>query len=133
MLQCGDLVTAHLAEGSVVHPVGRAKASVPSGLRLQTGAALIEFKPQAGAENFRILTPEAIAAVRGTTWAVQVEKGKTSVFVVTGKVEVRARVGDAKVSLGPGEGVDVARSARTLEVKHWGEARVRQLLALFGR
>ena len=133
MLQCGASVTAHLAIGTVVHPVGGVEASAPAALSLTRGAVLIEFQPQPGAENFQILTPEAITAVRGTTWAVEVERGKSSVLVVAGKVEVQARHGGADVSLGPGEGVDVVGSARTLEVKRWGEARVRRLLARFGR
>jgi ferric-dicitrate binding protein FerR (iron transport regulator) len=133
MLQCGQLVVAHLAEGTVVHPVGGAGSSPPAALRLDKGALLIEFQPQPGAENFQILTPEAIAAVRGTTWAVEVGRGKTSVLVVAGKVEVQARRSGAAVSLGPGEGVDVARLPRTLTVKRWPEARVRRLLARFGR
>ncbi len=83
--------------------------------------------------DFQILTPEAIAAVRGTTWAVEVEPGKTSVLVVAGKVEVQARRSGAAVSLGPGEGVDVAGAEPTLQVNRWGEARVRRLLARFGR
>ena len=133
MLQCGNSVAAHLSDGTVVRPVGGAGSSVPAALRLVTGALLVEFQPQPGAENFQILTPEAIAAVRGTTWAVEVERGKTSVLVVAGKVEVQARRGGAAVSLGPGEGVDVADPAQTLQVKTWGEARVRKLLARFGR
>ncbi len=133
MLQCGAAVTAHLAEGTIVRPVGGAKAAATGALRLKKGALLIEFQPQPGAETFQILTPEAIAAVRGTNWAVEVEPGKTSVFVVVGAVEVQARAGGAKVSLGPGDGVDVTRTAQTLEVKHWPEPRVRRLLARFGR
>jgi hypothetical protein len=133
MLQCGRSVTAHLAGGTVVNPVGGAGSSTPAALRLNTGALLIEFQPQPGAENFQILTPEAIAAVRGTTWAVEVERGKTSVLVVAGKVAVQARRSGAAVSLGPGEGVDVLASLPTLTVKRWAEARVRRLLARFGR
>jgi hypothetical protein len=127
MLQCGDSVAAHLADGTVVHPVGG------PALRLDAGALLIEFQPQPGAEHFQILTPEAIAAVRGTTWAVEVGSGKTSVLVIAGKVGVQARRGGGAASLGPGEGVDVEGSPRTLTVKRWPEARVRRLLARFGR
>jgi ferric-dicitrate binding protein FerR (iron transport regulator) len=133
MLQCGHSMAAHLAEGTVVHPVGGAGSSTPAALRLDTGALLLEFRPQPGAENFQILTPEAIAAVRGTTWAVEVERGKTSVLVIAGKVGVQARRSGAAASLGPGEGVDVTGTPRTLTVKHWPEARVRRLLARFGR
>ena len=133
MLQCGASVAAHLAEGTVVHPVGGARSSIPTALSLDAGALLIEFQPQPGAENFQILTPEAIAAVRGTTWAVEVGSGKTSVFVVAGTVAVQARRTGATASLGPGEGVDVVGAPRTLTVKRWPEARVRALLARFGR
>jgi len=133
MLQCGASVVAHLAEGTVVHPVRGAGSSIPAALRLDAGALLIEFQPQPGAENFQILTPEAIAAVRGTTWAVEVERGKTSVLVIAGEVGVQARRSGAAATLGPGEGVDVAGSPRTLMVKRWAEARVRALLARFGR
>jgi ferric-dicitrate binding protein FerR (iron transport regulator) len=132
MMQCGG-VTAHLAAGTDARPGGGAKDAAPDALRLNKGALLLEFQPQPGAETFQILTPEAIAAVRGTNWAVEVAPGKTSVFVVTGAVEVQARRSGAKASLGPGEGVDVTRSAKSLEVKHWPEPRVRRLLARFGR
>ena len=132
MLQCGASLTAHLAEGAKVRPVGDA-SSVPGALRLRKGALLIEFRPHPGVETFQFLTPEAIAAVRGTTWAVEVNPGKTSMFVVAGRVEVKARSSDAEVSLGAGEGVDGERAAKTLEVKRWGEDRVRKLLARFGR
>jgi ferric-dicitrate binding protein FerR (iron transport regulator) len=133
MLQCGQSVTAHLASGTVVRPVGGVGSNIPGALRLDAGALLIEFQPQPGTENFQILTPEAIAAVRGTTWAVEVEPGKTSVLVIAGAVGVKARRSGAAASLGPGEGVDVAGSPRTLTVKRWAEARVRALLARFGR
>ena len=132
MLKCGAFLTAHLADGTKARPVGGGSKD-PSALQLRKGALLIEFQPQPGAETFQILTPEAIAAVRGTQWAVEVNPGKTSVFVVTGQVEVKARGGDGDVSLGPGEGVDVGRGAKALEVKRWGEERVRKLLARFGR
>ncbi|MDE3175337.1 MAG: FecR domain-containing protein [Pseudomonadota bacterium] len=133
MLQCGAAVTAHLAEGTIARPVGGNKANPPRALRLSQGAVLIEFQPQPGAETFQILTPEAIAAVRGTNWAVEIERGKTSVFVVNGQVEVQARRSGATATLGAGEGVDVTRSTKALEVKHWPEPRVRKLLARFGR
>lgn len=133
LLQCGAAAAAHLAEGTVVQPVAGRGSKAPAALRLTRGALLIEFQPQPDAESFQILTPEAVAAVRGTTWAVERERGKTSVFVVAGKVEVQARRSGAAVSLGPGEGVDVVGSARTLETKRWPDARVRRLLARFGR
>ena len=38
-------------------------------------------------------TPQAIAAVRGTRWAVDMSDAKCAVFVVNGKVAVRRRAG----------------------------------------
>jgi FecR protein len=133
MLQCGAAITAHFAVGTVARPVSGRKSGAPTALRLNKGAALIEFTPQPDASSFQILTPEAIAAVRGTTWAVEVEPGKTSVLVVTGAVEVRPLHSRASAELGPGQGVDVARGDREITVKTWGEARVRALMARFGR
>jgi ferric-dicitrate binding protein FerR (iron transport regulator) len=74
------------------------------------------------------MTPQAIAAVRGTKWAVDAAEGKTSVFVVNGQVSVARRVGSNRVVLGPGEGVDVEATG-DLTVKRWPPARVAALLA----
>ena len=102
----------------------------PRDLRLDRGAVYIEARPGA---RFQILTPVAIASVRGTEFAVDAGADGTSVFVVRGRVRVtkRQQTG-ATVELGPGEGVDV-RSAEPLVVTTWGAARVRALLARFGR
>jgi ferric-dicitrate binding protein FerR (iron transport regulator) len=74
------------------------------------------------------MTPQAIAAVRGTKWAVDTAEGKTSVFVVNGQVSVARRAGANRVVLGPGEGVDVEATG-VLTVKRWPPARVAALLA----
>ena len=74
------------------------------------------------------MTPQAIAAVRGTKWAVDATEGKSSVFVVNGRVSVARRGGANRVVLGPGEGVDVEATG-TLTVKRWASARVAALLA----
>ena len=49
---------------------------------------MVEFKPSASRRNFQILTPHAVAAVRGTTWAVEVNSDQTSTLVILGFVEV---------------------------------------------
>lgn len=100
-----------------------------SGLDLQGRAVLIEVAPR---DSFQVLTPHAIATVRGTRFAVDVEAGVTSVFVVEGKVEVAHREGAAAVLLGPGEGVDVS-PGEPLVVRAWPQPRVNALLARFGR
>lgn len=98
---------------------------------LTGGAALIEVTPGGFAPQIR--TPHAIAAVRGTVYAVDVSDEITSVFVVRGRVDVSAMADNAApVGLGPGDGVDVT-PGEALVVKSWGAARVAALLARFGR
>ena len=77
-------------------------------------------------------TPQAIAAVRGTKWAVDAQSGKTSVFVVDGRVGVQRPSSSASVLLGPGEGVDVEAGTTPLIVRRWPAARVSALMARLG-
>ncbi|TFF27540.1 anti-sigma 24 factor [Jiella endophytica] len=100
-----------------------------SSLELGSDAVLIEVSPR---DSFQVLTPHAIATVRGTVFAVDTQEGVTSVFVVKGKVEVTRRDGSDPVLLGPGDGVDV-REGEPLTVRQWPQPRVVQLLARFGR
>jgi ferric-dicitrate binding protein FerR (iron transport regulator) len=85
-----------------------------------------------GRNEFKVFTPQAIAAVRGTRWAVDVAENKTSVFVVNGRVAVGRPVSRQSVTLGPGEGVDV-EPAGPLTVKRWPPARVAALMARLGQ
>jgi len=71
--------------------------------------------------------------VRGTKWAVDVGQGKTSVFVVRGRVAVRRPAAGGGVLLGPGEGVDVDRGTGPLTVRRWPAERVSALLARLGQ
>ena len=90
-------------------------------------ALLLEVPKKPGGNRFEVMTPQAIAAVRGTKWAVDVADGKTSVFVVNGKVSVARQAVD-RVVLGPGEGVDVEATG-VLTVKRWPAAQVAALMA----
>ena len=94
---------------------------------------LIDLPRHDNATGFEVITPQAIAAVRGTRWAVDVEPGKTSVFVVRGRVGVQRPASDATVVLGPGEGVDVEADGARLTVKRWPAKRVAALLARLGQ
>lgn len=100
------------------------------GIDLQSKALLVDAPKQKGKTRFQVITPQAIAAVRGTRWAVDAQESRTSVLVLNGQVAVR-RPGGAggRVVLGPGEGVDVEPGAGALEVKRWGQPRVDALLA----
>jgi ferric-dicitrate binding protein FerR (iron transport regulator) len=102
-------------------------------VELSSKALLLEVQGKPGRKTFRVNTPQAIAAVRGTRWAVDAAEGKTAVFVVHGRVNVGRRTsGGRSVVLGPGEGVDVEASG-PLAVKRWAPARVSALMARLGQ
>jgi ferric-dicitrate binding protein FerR (iron transport regulator) len=102
-------------------------------VELSSKALLLEVPNRPGGKAVRVITPQAIAAVRGTKWAVDAVENKTSVFVVKGRVAVERRAGRQSVILGPGEGVDVEGAAGPLTVKHWPPARVSALMARLGQ
>jgi ferric-dicitrate binding protein FerR (iron transport regulator) len=101
-------------------------------VELSSKALLIEVPRRPRGNPFRVLTPQAIAAVRGTRWAVDAADGKTSVFVADGRVGVSRRARGRAVVLGPGEGVDV-EAAGALLVKRWGQPRIDALMARLGQ
>ena len=101
---------------------------------LQSKAVLIDAPKPRTKQRLQVITPQAIAAVRGTKWAVDVQDTRTSVLVLRGRVAVRRPTGGRQVQLGPGEGVDVDRgSTEPLTVKRWGQPRVDALLARLGQ
>ena len=92
-------------------------------VELSNKALLLEVPKKPGRVlEFDVVTPQAIAAVLGTKWAVDAEGAKTSVFVVNGRVSVARSAGRGSVVLGPGDGVDV-ETAGELIVKRWPPAR----------
>jgi ferric-dicitrate binding protein FerR (iron transport regulator) len=101
-------------------------------VELGSKALLIDVLRRSRGNRFQVITPQAIAGVRGTKWAVDVAEKKTSVFVVNGRVAVGRRTGNHGVTLGSGEGVDV-EEAGPLTVKRWPPARVAALLARLGQ
>lgn len=118
------------AEAAAALHIDAAAGRRPKRVELDQKAVLIDLAPGSG--SFEILTPEAIASVRGTVYAVDVEKTVTSVFVRRGRVRVAHRRGFRSVTLGPGEGVEVS-SSRPLIVKRWPKPKVSRLMARFGR
>ncbi len=131
-LHCGAGITIIAEEGArftlQVERKGRVEA-----IELDGKALLIEVPARSGGDRFQVITPQAIAAVRGTKWAVDVAGEKTSVFVVNGRVGVGRRSGGGRgVTLGSGEGVDVEPGV-PLTVKRWAPARVSALLARLGQ
>ena len=133
ILRCGGRLTIHAAAQTQYRLTGQQGKGPPTGVELESGAVLIEFVPSSAQRNFQILTPHAIAAVRGTRWAVEVTAEKTSTLVISGAVEVKRRQSEQAAILHAGEGADVSAGTAPIEVKRWKKERVRALLARFGR
>ena len=103
----------------------------PEAINLDGQGVMVEVQP--GGAGFEVNTPQAIAAVRGTRWVVDVNEGSTSVLVMEGKVAVKRAADDPAIMLGPGEGVDVEEGARSaLSPRRWSEERKDAMLARFG-
>jgi ferric-dicitrate binding protein FerR (iron transport regulator) len=97
------------------------------------GKALLLDLIEGSGHDVEVVTPQAITAVRGTKWAVDVGDAKTSVFVVRGAVGVRRPHTGGQVVLRAGAGVDVEEGSSPLKVKQWGAPRVAGLMARFGQ
>jgi hypothetical protein len=132
ILQCGQQLTVHPAHGTSYRPLYKSGQRIPAAIRLNSGALLIEFHPDSPQIEFQILTPLAIAAVRGTKWAMEVSPKRTSTLVLEGAVAVTSRRLNEYVVLTGGQGVDISEGDTSLTQKQWGEARVRALLSRFG-
>jgi ferric-dicitrate binding protein FerR (iron transport regulator) len=128
IVRCPGGFTIEVEQGAQFHRLDQ--GGLPSSLELDGGAALIDH-PARRPENFQILTPQAVASVRGTTFVVDAPFGRTSVLVVRGAVSVARRSGTESVLLWRGYGVDVDNGP--LVRKHWAPARAAALLARFGR
>ena len=89
ILRCRDGLTIEAEAGAAFNLVDRNRDAVPDAVNLQNRAVLIDAPTGALRQGFQVQTPQAIAAVRGTQWVVDVSTGKTAVFVVTGRVSVR--------------------------------------------
>jgi hypothetical protein len=132
ILQCGETLTVRPAQGTRYRPLYRKGSPLPVGIRLDDGALLIEYHSASPQAKFQILTPLAIAAVRGTKWAMEVVPARTSTLVLAGAVAVTNRRLNEYVVLTEGQGVDITPADTSMVQKRWGEARVRALLSRFG-
>ena len=132
ILRCGDSLTVQPAHGTRYRPVYTKGQPLPAAIRLDNGALLIEFHPVVEHTEFQILTPLAIAAVRGTQWAMEVSTTRTSTLVLDGAVAVTSRRLNQYVILTSGQGVDISVGDTSLTQKQWGQSRIRALLSRFG-
>jgi len=133
ILRCGDSLTIRNAPDTRYEFTGKDAEQGTGEIRLNSGALLIEFTPSERQKQFQILTPHAIAAVRGTKWAVEVVPDRTSTLVISGTVEVKRPMRRRGVLLRAGEGTDVSARGGRLIVKRWAKKRVDTLLARFGQ
>jgi len=133
MLRCGDDLTIRAAASTRYSLIEQQGQEPPKGAKLEAGALLVEFKPSEKRRSFQILTPHAVAAVRGTKWAVEVNDDKSSTLVILGYVEVKRPDAKDGVLLRAGQGVDVTAGTGPLMAKRWAKPRVDALLARFGQ
>jgi ferric-dicitrate binding protein FerR (iron transport regulator) len=131
-LRCEAGITIVAESGAKFELRDRNRDGHVDSVELSNKALLLEVPKKPGRTRFDVVTPQAIAAVRGTRWAVDAEGAKTSVFVVNGRVSVARSAGRGSVVLGPGEGVDVETSGE-LTVKRWAPARVAALMSRLGQ
>lgn len=106
-----------------------APPGTPARAGLVEGAAGFLFN-RSDRRGFEVVTPSAVAAVRGTEWAVRVTGSGTAVFVRDGTVAVAAGTGTAMLSAG--QGIDVTAGGVSGPVEPWAPARIAALAALLG-
>ncbi len=133
ILKCREGLTAIVEDGARFTLKDRDRNGKADAVRLRRKALLLDAPPGSVPGGFAVVTPQAIAAVRGTKWVVDVGQGKTSVFVLRGRVAVQRPASTAGVVLAPGEGVDVEAGTAPLTVKRWPAKRVTALMARFGQ
>jgi ferric-dicitrate binding protein FerR (iron transport regulator) len=131
-LRCAGGVTI-VAEDGAQFKLDRDRNGVVYSVALSSKAVLLDAPKQTARSRFEVVTPQAIAAVRGTKWAVDTNGTTTSVLVLRGQVAVRRHAGRDRAVLGPGEGVDVEAGTAPLTVKRWPQPRVAALLARLGQ
>lgn len=133
ILRCGEDLTIRIAANTDYQLMQSQGRALPNRAQLRSGALMVDFKPSTRQRNFQILTPHAIAAVRGTVWAVEVKPEQSSTLAVSGSVQVTRANGSRGVTLTAGEGADVTAGTGPITVKRWGEPRVKALLARFAQ
>nr|WP_244567989.1 FecR family protein [Bradyrhizobium erythrophlei] len=133
ILRCRGGVTIVAESGAIYTLQSRNRNGEVDAVDLKGKALLVDAPKHQGRNRFEVTTPQAIAAVRGTKWAVDAQDTRTSVLVLRGQVAVRRPAGNGQVVLGPGQGVDVDPGAGPLIVKRWPQPRVDALLARLGQ
>ncbi len=132
-LHCGPGISITTERGAQFQLLDRNRDGRVDSASLGGNAMLLDVDSRRVGGGFQVVTPQAIAAVRGTRWAVDVKSGRTSVLVLRGRVSVRRTAQRAGVVLGAGQGVDVEAGTAPLTVRRWPAARVDALMARLGQ
>lgn len=132
-IELADGTIVSVGEGSRMRVADLARTGSPATrVELISGALrLLVVKATPGA-RFEVETETAIAAVRGTDWAIEVTRDRTGVVVLSGAVEVKGRrsaQGSAVLLDQPESGTDVPRNGAPTPPARWGAPRVAALLA----
>lgn len=125
VLRCGTGLMIEAEQGA------QYRLKDQSHLEVNGRAVLVDVTPGRRG-GFQVLTPHAIASVRGTLYAVDVKDGQSDVFVSRGKVGVQNRSTRERTTLGASEGSDVI-PGKPLDAHVWAAERVQKLMARFGR
>lgn len=131
ILQCdGDLRVVVGPDSEFV--VLRIVEEAPQTFRLQMMQGIVGFIFGGGDTDagVQVRTPSAVAAVRSTQWAMQVNDDSSAVFAREGTVFVFGETGTAR--LGPGDGVDVTADGTLGTVVQWGQPRIDLFSELLG-
>ncbi|MBB3607862.1 FecR domain-containing protein [Rhizobium sp. BK602] len=132
-LDCEPGLSVTIERGAHYRFADRNRDGQLDAIVLNSKAALVDVEGGRIRGGFEVVTPQAIAAVRGTRWAVDAERGKTSVLVLRGRVAVNKVATGEGVTLGQGQGVDVDRGRSPLRVTQWGQPRINALMARLGQ
>jgi ferric-dicitrate binding protein FerR (iron transport regulator) len=131
VLRCGAGLTLEAEKGTKYKVIDKDRDGRPESVEVSGGAVLVDVAPGRRG-GFQVLTPHAIASVRGTLYVVDVKAEQSDVFVSRGKVGVGNRSTSESTTLSPGQGSDVI-PGKPLDAHVWAAERVRRLMARFGR
>lgn len=125
-LRLGTKTRIRLGSDAKLH-IDRFVSGVEVDVRLDEGPVFIE-RNKGAEQNFRLRSPYALLAARGTAFFAGPSRGVFGVFVQEGVVQVRTRGGTAAVGAGQGTDIRFPGAAPT-PVRVWAPARIRAALA----
>lgn len=126
-IRLGTATTLRLGERARI-TIDRYLVEAGGTVTLGSGPLLVDKDPAGRDGALSIRSAYGLIAIRGTRFYAGPSNGVFGVFVVRGRVAVRA--GGTEVLLASGEGTDIARpGARPTVAKPWGQARIDAALA----